>query len=180
MFADEMATRRSVWDYSPKPVPRDVIEACFRTAGAAPSGANRQPWHFVAISNPDVKSKIRAAAEAEEPATEENTRFLEIAPWLIAVFYERAGPELDGHEAERHYPQESTGIAAGFLIAALHKAGLATLVHAPSPMDFLNQILGRPKSEVPYLLLVVGHPSADCRVPDLERKPLSEIAGFIE
>lgn len=198
MFADEMATRRTVRDYSPKPVPRDVIEACIRTAGSAPSGANQQPWHFVAISNPDIKRQIREAAEAEEKkfydhrapdewlraladlGTDENKPFLEVAPWLIAVFYERTGPEIDGQKTKRYYPHESAGIAAGLLVTALHMAGLATLTHTPSPMNFLNEILGRPKNEVPYLLLVVGHPAEDCRVPAISRKPLSEIADFIE
>jgi iodotyrosine deiodinase len=185
MFADEMGTRRTVRDFSDK-------------AGSAPSGANQQPWHFVAISNAETKQKIRAAAEVEEKefyerrapdewlqalahlGTDDNKPFLEIAPWLIAIFYERTGPELDGHKAKRYYPHESTGIAVGLLIASLHRAGLATLTHTPSPMAFLNEILNRPKNEVPYLLLVVGHPSEDCRVPDIDRKAMSEIASFIE
>ena len=198
MFADEMATRRTVRDFSSKLVSRTVIEACINTAGTAPSGANQQPWHFVAISNPEVKHRIREAAEKEERefyehrapnewlqalahlGTDANKSFLETAPWLIAIFYERTGPEIDGHKAKRYYPHESTGIASGLLIAALHRAGLVTLTHTPSPMAFLNEILDRPKNEVPYLLLVVGHPAEDCRVPDIERKPLSEIAKFIE
>jgi iodotyrosine deiodinase len=198
MFADEMGMRRTVRDFSKKVVSRDVIEACIRTAGTAPSGANQQPWYFVAISNAQTKSKIRAAAEVEEKefyqhrapdewlqalahlGTDDNKPFLEIAPWLIAIFYERTGPEVDGHKAKRYYPHESTGIAVGMLIAALHRAGLATLTHTPSPMAFLNEILGRPKNEVPYLLLVVGHPSEDCRVPDIDRKAVSEITSFIE
>jgi len=198
MFADEMASRRTVREYSSKPIPREVIEACLRTAGTAPSGANQQPWRFVAISNPDVKKRIREAAEKEERefydhrapdewlqalahlGTDEHKPFLEIAPWLIAVFYERTGPEINGQKAKRYYPHESTGIATGLLIAALHRAGLATLTHTPSPMAFLNEILARPKNEVPYLLLVVGHPAEDCRVPDINRLPLSEIASFIE
>ena len=198
MFADEMATRRTVRDFSSKLVSRTVIEACINTAGTAPSGANQQPWQFVAISNPEVKHRIRQAAEKEERefyehrapdewlqalahlGTDANKPFLETAPWLIAIFYERTGPELDGYKAKRYYPHESTGIASGLLIAALHRAGLVTLTHTPSPMAFLNEILDRPKNEVPYLLLVVGHPAEDCRVPDIERKPLSEIAKFIE
>ena len=198
MFADEMATRRTVRDFSSKLVSRTVIEACINTAGTAPSGANQQPWHFVAISNPEVKHRIREAAEKEERefyehrapnewlqalahlGTDANKSFLETAPWLIAIFYERTGPEIDGHKAKRYYPHESTGIASGLLIAALHRAGLVTLTHTPSPMAFLNEILDRPKNEVPYLLLVVGHPANDCRVPDIDRKPLSEIAKFIE
>jgi len=198
MFTDEMATRRTVRDFSSVAVPRDVIEACINTAGTAPSGANQQPWRFVAVSNPAVKKRIREAAEIEERefyehrapdewlqalaqlGTDEKKPFLEIAPWLIAVFYERTGPEVDGHKAKRYYPHESTGIATGLLIAALHRAGLATLTHTPSPMAFLNDILGRPKNEVPYLLLVVGLPTNGCRVPDIHRMPLSEIATFIE
>lgn len=198
MFADEMATRRTVRDFSSKAVSRGVIEACINTAGTAPSGANQQPWHFVAVSNPEVKHRIREAAEKEERefyehrapdewlqalahlGTNANKPFLESAPWLIAIFYERTGPEIDSHKAKRYYPHESTGIASGLLIAALHRAGLVTLTHTPSPMAFLNGILDRPKNEVPYLLLVVGHPAEDCRVPDIDRKPFSEIAKFIE
>lgn len=196
-FADTMAGRRTVRDFSERSVPREVIEACLRAAGTAPSGANQQPWHFVAIANAEVKRRIRVAAEAEERefyerrapgewldalaalGTDANKPFLEGAPWLIAVFYERTGPMLDGHKAKRYYPHESTGIATGLLITALHHAGLATLTHTPSPMAFLNEILERPKNEVPYLLLVVGHPAEDCRVPDIARKPLAEIADFM-
>ncbi|CAN5314093.1 nitroreductase family protein [soil metagenome] len=197
-FAQELARRRTVRDFADTPVPRAVIEACLRAAGSAPSGANQQPWHFVAVSDPDLKLQIRTAAEAEERefyarrapeewlaaldaiGTDEHKPFLEIAPWLIAVFYERTGPECDGHKPKRYYPHESTGIACGLLIAALHRCGLATLTHTPSPMAFLNQLLGRPKNEVPYLLLVVGLPAADCLVPDIERKPLDGIATFFE
>lgn len=196
-FAAELSTRRTVREYSPRPVSRGIIEACIRAAGTAPSGANQQPWHFVAISDPATKQKIRIAAEAEERefyerrapeewldalsalGTDENKPFLEIAPWLIAVFYERTGPLIEGHKAKRYYPHESTGIATGMLIAALHKAGLASLTHTPSPMAFLNEILARPKNEVPYLLLVVGHPADDCRVPDITRKSLQEISTFV-
>lgn len=195
-FASEMATRRTVREFSAQAVSRGVIEACLRAAGTAPSGANQQPWRFVAIGDNGIKHRIREAAEIEErefyehraPAewrdalaqlgTDADKPFLEIAPWLIAVFYERTGPEVGGHKPKRYYPHESTGIATGLLIAALHHAGLATLTHTPSPMGFLNEILGRPKNEVPYLLLVVGHPAADCRVPDIQRKPLEEISSF--
>jgi iodotyrosine deiodinase len=198
LFAEELSARRTVRDYSANPVSRDVIEACIAAAATAPSGANQQPWRFVAISDIELKHKIRVAAEEEERefyerrapdewlnalshlGTDANKPFLEIAPWLIAVFYERTGPEMDGQKAKRYYPHESTGIACGMLIAALHQAGLATLTHTPSPMAFLNDILKRPKNEVPYLLLVVGYPAEDCRVPDIERKTLSEIASFIE
>ncbi len=195
-FAAQLARRRTVRDYAPTPVPREVIEACLRAGASAPSGANQQPWHFVAIADPDMKRRIREAAEAEERdfyqrrapdewlaalaplGTDADKPFLEIAPWLIAVFYERTGPESDGRKAKRYYPHESTGIACGLLIAALHDAGLATLTHTPSPMAFLNELLGRPRHEVPYLLLVVGHPAPDCRVPAIERKPLSDVATF--
>lgn len=197
-FAQELASRRTVRDFSARGVPRELIEACLRAAGSAPSGANQQPWHFVAVADADIKRAIRLAAEAEERdfytrrapdewlqalsvlGTDENKPFLEIAPWLIAVFYERTGAEIDGHKSKRYYPHESTGIATGLLIAALHRAGLATLTHTPSPMAFLNGILGRPKNEVPYLLLVVGHPADGCRVPDIARKPLGEIADFFD
>jgi iodotyrosine deiodinase len=197
-FAHALSSRRTVRDYSSQAVPRELIEACIQAAGSAPSGANQQPWRFVAISNAKLKHKIRLAAEEEERefyerrapdewlnalshlGTDANKPFLEIAPWLIAVFYERTGPEENGQKAKRYYPHESTGIASGMLIAALHQAGLATLTHTPSPMAFLNEILNRPKNEVPYLLLVVGYPAEDCRVPDIERKTLPEIASFIE
>jgi len=196
-FAEQLARRRTVRDYASTPVPREVIEACLRAAGSAPSGANQQPWHFVAIADPAMKQRIREAAEAEERefyqrrapdewlkalshlGTDADKPFLEIAPWLIAVFYERTGPDVDGHKAKRYYPHESTGIACGMLIAALHNAGLATLTHTPSPMAFLNELLGRPRNEVPYLLLVVGHPTPDCRVPAIERKALVDIATFL-
>lgn len=195
-FADEMAKRRTVREFSAEPVPRETIEACLRAAGTAPSGANQQPWRFVAIADGGIKRRIREAAEIEErefyehraPAewrdallhlgTDADKPFLEIAPWLLAVFYERTGPEVEGHKPKRYYPHESTGIATGLLIAALHRAGLATLTHTPSPMGFLNEILGRPKNEVPYLLLVVGHPAPGCRVPDIRRKVLEEISSF--
>ena len=196
-FADEMAQRRTVRDFSDRPVPRELIRAALRAAGTAPSGAHQQPWRFVAIADADIKRRIREAAEAEEKefyqhrapeewlealallGTDENKPFLEVAPWLIAVFYERTGPEVDGRKPKRYYPHESTGIATGLLIAALHRAGLVTLTHTPSPMAFLNDILQRPKNEVPYLLLVVGHPAPDCRVPDIERKGVDEIARFL-
>lgn len=195
-FADEMARRRTVREFSAKPVPRELIEACLRAAGTAPSGANQQPWRFVAIADGAIKRRIREAAEIEErefyehraPAewraalahlgTDADKPFLETAPWLVAVFYERTGPEVDGHKPKRYYPHESTGIATGLLIAAFHHAGLATLTHTPSPMGFLNQILGRPKNEVPYLLLVVGHAVPGCRVPDIQRKTLDEVSDF--
>jgi len=195
-FANEMALRRSVRDFSSRPVRREVIEACLRAAGSAPSGANQQPWRFVAIADPAIKQRIREAAEAEERAfyahrapeewldalaplgTNADKPFLEVAPWLLAIFYQRFAMESDGSKSKRYYPHESVGIATGLLIAALHRAGLATLTHTPSPMGFLNAVLGRPKNEMPYLLLVVGHPAADCRVPDIGRLPLQAYAEF--
>lgn len=196
-FADVMALRRSVRAFADTPVPREVIEACLGAAGSAPSGANQQPWRFVAVADPGMKRRIREGAEAEERefygrrapeewlqalaplGTDADKSFLEVAPWLIAVFYERTGPDLGGHKAKRYYPHESTGIACGLLIAALHQAGLATLTHTPSPMAFLNDLLERPRNEVPYLLLVVGHPAPGCEVPRIDRRPLQAIATFV-
>ena len=196
-FSDVMATRRTVRDFADTPVPRAIIEACLRAAGTAPSGANQQPWRFVAVSDPAMKRRIREGAEAEERefyarrapeewldalaplGTDAEKPFLEVAPWLVAVFYERTGPECDGRKAKRYYPHESTGIACGLLIAALHHAGLATLTHTPSPMAFLNGLLERPRNEVPYLLLVVGQPAKGCEVPKIERLSLEAIASFV-
>lgn len=195
-FAAELALRRSVRHFSDRPVPRAVIEACLRAAGSAPSGANQQPWRFVAIADPAIKRQIREAAEEEERAfyahrapgewldalaplgTDADKPYLEVAPWLLAIFYQRFGIEADGRKSKRYYPHESVGIASGMLITALHRAGLATLTHTPSPMGFLNAILDRPKNEMPYLLLVVGHPAVDCRVPDITRLPLRGYAEF--
>ena len=197
-FAAEMQRRRSVRDFADTPVPRSIIEAALCAAGSAPSGANQQPWRFVAVSNPALKQQIRAAAEAEERAfyehrapeewkralaplgTNAQKPFLESAPWLIGIFYERFGFDANGNKIKRYYPHESVGIATGLLIAALHHAGLATLTHTPSPMGFLNQILGRPSNEMAYLLLVVGYPAANCLVPDIQRLPLDTIASFRE
>lgn len=196
-FARGMHRRRTVRDYASTPVPREVIEACLQAAGSAPSGANQQPWRFVAVQDAAIKRRIRVAAEEEERefyghrapeewlqalaplGTDADKPFLETAPWLIAVFYERTGVGPDGARQKRYYPHESTGIACGMLIAALHLAGLATLTHTPSPMAFLNDILGRPKNEMPNLLLVVGHPANGCRVPAIERLRLSEYASFL-
>lgn len=196
-FADTMAGRRTVRDFAATPVPREVIEQCLRAAGTAPSGANQQPWRFVAVQDADIKYRIRIGAEHEERefydrrapqewlqalaplGTDADKPFLETAPWLIAVFYERFGFDAAGVKQKRYYPHESVGIATGLLIAALHHAGLATLTHTPSPMGFLNDILGRPSKEMPYLLLVVGHPVARCRVPAIERKPVDAFATFI-
>ena len=195
-FRAEVMRRRTVREYSDRPVPRRVIEECLRAAGTAPSGANHQPWHFVVVSDPEVKARIRVAAEDEERAfynggapqewldalaalgTDEHKPFLETAPYLIAIFAERymLGPE--GGKVKNYYVQESVGIATGILITALHHAGLATLTHTPSPMNFLNEILGRPPKERPFLLLVTGYPAEDARVPAITKKPLDEIATF--
>ena len=196
-FADLMQSRRTVRDFATTPVPREVIEQCLRAAASAPSGANQQPWRFVAVQDAAIKRRIRDAAEAEERefyqhrapdewldalaplGTDADKPFLETAPWLIAVFYERTGVGADGGKQKRYYPHESTGIAVGLLIAALHQAGLATLTHTPSPMAFLNDILQQPRNEMPYLLLVVGHAADGCRVPDIERLPLEQVLRFL-
>lgn len=195
-FCKEMARRRTVRDFDNRAVPRDIIEQCLTTAGSAPSGANQQPWRFVAVSDPAVKHRIREGAEAEERefyahratpqwlqelaplGTNADKPFLEIAPWLIAVFYETWALDSDGQKAKRYYPHESTGLACGLLIAALHHAGLATLTHTPSPMGFLNQILDRPKNEKPFLLLVTGYPAAGCKVPDIHRLRVQDYTAF--
>jgi nitroreductase len=195
-FRRELSRRRTVRDYSTRPVDRRVIEACIRAAGSAPSGANMQPWFFVAVSDPDTKRRIREGAEEEERAfyaerapsewlealaalgTDEHKPFLEDAPWLIAIFARSYGLGPDGGKVKHYYVQESVGIATGMLITALHHAGLATLTHTPSPMGFLNEILGRPANERPFLLLVTGHPAEEAEVPDIGRKPLEEIADF--
>jgi len=197
-FYADMARRRTVREFSDRPVPRDIIETALMAAGTAPSGANLQPWHFVVVSNADTRKKIRAAAEAEERefyehraspewlaaleplGTDSNKPFLETAPYLIAVFLQKYGRVEDGRKVKHYYPTESTGLATGMLITALHQAGLATLTHTPSPMKFLNEILGRPTSERPFLLLVVGYPADDARVPDIERKDLAEFTTFID
>ena len=197
-FYGDMSRRSTGSDCSARPIPKDIIEIALRAANTAPSGANLQPWHFVVISGPETKSKIRAAAEAEERefyehrataewlaaleplGTNKHKPFLETAPYLIAVFVQKFGVLADGRKVKHYYPTESTGLATGILITALHQAGLATLTHTPSPMKFLNEILGRPKSERPFLLLVVGYPADDARVPDIQRKPLEEFASFID
>jgi iodotyrosine deiodinase len=196
-FHAEMQRRRTVREFVPTPVPREVIENCLRTAGTAPSGANLQPWHFVVVSDLEVKRQIRVAAEEEERefythrapqewldalaalGTDEHKPFLEAAPYLIAIFAQRFGVLPDGRTCKHYYAVESVGIATGFLVAALHHAGLATLTHTPSPMNFLNQILGRPENERPFLLLVVGYPAPGVMVPDIGKKSLAEIATFL-
>lgn len=197
-FLALMRRRRTVRDFSDRPVPRALIETAIATAGTAPSGANQQPWTFVAIADPEIKRRIRVAAEAEERAfyagragedwldalaplgTDADKPFLETAPWLIAVFGQRWGVGPDGAKVKHYYVPESLGIATGFLIAALHGAGLATLTHTPSPMGFLNEICGRPDSEKASILLVVGYPAEGAVVPRIAKKPLDAIAEFKE
>jgi iodotyrosine deiodinase len=197
-FEQHVQRRRTVRHFSDRPVPRPVIEACLRAAGSAPSGAHQQPWHFVAVESPAIKSRIRAAAELEERefyerrapepwldalrplGTDAHKPFLEIAPWLIAVFLQRFARRPDGTRTKHYYTDESVGIATGLLLAAIHSAGLVSLTHTPSPMGFLNEILGRPRdTERPFVLIVVGHPAADATVPALVRKPLTETTTFL-
>ncbi len=195
-FYQRMDQRRSVRDFSDREVSREVIENLIRTASSAPSGAHKQPWTFVAVSQPAVKKQIREAAEKEEyefyhgRATEEwlqdlkpigtdwHKPFLEIAPWLIVVFKKSYNNEGHG-KSKNYYVQESVGIACGFLIAAIHQAGLVTLTHTPSPMNFLGDILKRPDNEKPFLLLPVGYPASGAQVPRLQRKTLDEVSVFI-
>lgn len=195
-FAD-MRRRRSVRDFSARPAAREIIEDCLRAAGTAPNGANMQPWHFVAISDPAVKKEIRLAAEKEEAAfynhrapedwlealaplgTDAQKPFLETAPWLIAIFAQNYSLTPDGEKVKHYYVSESVGIATGILITALHHAGLATLTHTPSPMGFLNKILHRPDNERPFLLLVAGYPANKTTVPVISKKSLDEIATFV-
>jgi nitroreductase len=189
-FLARIRTRRSVRDYARAPVPLDVIERCIESAAQAPSGANKQPWTFVLVTDPDVKRQIRDAAEREEAAfyggrasqqwladleplnTGPDKPFLEVAPALIVVFAQRSGTD----RGDRHYyVSESVGIAVGFLLAALHDAGFATLTHTPAPMAFLRDVLGRPRNEQPYVIIPVGYPSAGCTVPDVSRKTLDQV-----
>lgn len=194
-FRDYMRKRHTVRDFRPDAVPEAVIAACVAAAGSAPSGANHQPWHFVAIADPAMKSRIRAAAEAEEQefyaggggdewlralepiGTGVSKPHLEVAPWLIIVFAQRYGVTEDGHRYKNYYVPESVGIATGVLIAALHHAGLCTLTHTPNPMKFLNALCDRPESEKAVMILAVGHPSEDATVPEVAKikKPLAEI-----
>lgn len=194
-FYARMQQRHSVRDFTDRPIDRAVIEDCVRTAGTAPSGANHQPWHFVAISNPAFKHEIRLAAEEEERrfyeggagdewlkalepiGTNDDKPHLDIAPWLIIVFAQRWGHFDDGTRFKNYYVPESVGIATGFLLTALHHAGLTMLTHTPNPMKFLNKMLGRPDSEKPVMIIAVGHPAADAKVPKVAKmkKPLDEI-----
>ena len=197
-FHDRMSKRHTVRDYSNRPVSREVIECCIRTAGSAPSGANHQPWHFAAVSDPALKQRIRAEAEDEERrfyaggagdewikalepiGTNEVKQHLTDAPWLIVVFAQRWGQFDDGTRYKNYYVPESVNIATGFLLAALHHAGLSTLTHTPNPMRFLNAALNRPASEKPTMIIAVGHPTQDATVPSVAKlkKPLEEISSF--
>ena len=192
-FLAVMSARRSVRDFSDQPVPRELIEIAVATANTAPSGAHQQPWTFVAVSNADVKHRIRLAAEEEERENYEGGRlpdawreaiaplgttsdkaFLDVVPWIVVVFAQKSTPMPDGSLRKNYYVNESVGIACGLFIAALHSMGLATLTHTPNPMGFLTEILGRPATERPYILFPIGYPAPSCEVPALERKPLDE------
>lgn len=198
VFLEEIKRRRTIRDFASRSVDRRVIENAILAAGTAPNGANLQPWHFCAVSDPQIKAQIRTAAEEEEHefynsratpewladlaplGTDDQKPFLETAPWLIVVFAKAWALGPDGSRRKNYYVSESVGIACGFLINALHHCGLATLTHTPSPMKFLNQILGRPQNERPYLILVVGHPAENAQVPAIAKKPLDEVASFFE
>jgi len=195
----EMDRRRSVRAFVPDPVPREAIELAIAAASTAPSGAHQQPWTFVAVSDPAVKHRIRLAAEEEERQSYEGGRmprewlaalepigtdwhkdFLDVVPWIVVLFEQVTGHFPDGRPKKHYYARESVGIACGMFIAAIHRMGLGTLTHTPSPMGFLSEILGRPKNERPFVLLPVGYPAADAEVPDLTRKSLEEVAVFFE
>lgn len=196
-FYKHMKCRRTIRDFSDRPVPKEIIESCLLAAGTAPNGANKQPWHFVVVSDPDIKKKIRIEAENEEHefynrrapedwledlqpfGTDEKKPFLEKAPYLIGVFAQSYMLDKNGDKEKHYYVKESVGIATGILITALHKSGLATLTHTPSPMGFLNEIMGRPSYEKPFILLVVGYPEENVMVPDISKKSLGEIATFL-
>jgi iodotyrosine deiodinase len=196
-FYEHIKTRRTVRDFSSAAIPQSVIEYAIRTAGSAPSGANKQPWFFVAISDPALKQQIRTEAEKEEKAfyagkagkewlrdlehlgTDEHKPFLETAPWLIVVFQQNYGLDADtGKRTKNYYIHESVGLACGLLLASLHDAGLATLTHTPSPMGFLRDLLGRPNNERAVMIVVAGYPDKNAMVPDIKRKALEEIAVF--
>jgi len=195
-FYEEIKNRRTVREFSDRPVQRVIIEKSIQAAGTAPNGANQQPWHFVVVESPEVKKEIREAAEEEERAfyeqrasdewlealaplgTDADKPFLETAPYLIAIFSQSYGIDEQGEQKKHYYVKESVGIACGFLITALHHAGLATLTHTPSPMGFLNDILDRPENERPFLLLVVGYPADDATVPAITKKPLGAITSI--
>lgn len=196
-FCADMRRRRTVREFSDRPVPLEIIERCLLAAASAPSGANMQPWHFVVVSDPAIKKQIRAAAEEEERAfyegrapdewlealaalgTDAHKPFLETAPYLIVIFSQSYGVTSSGRKIKHYYVQESVGIATGILVAAIHHAGLASLTHTPSPMGFLGRVLNRPANERAFLILVVGYPSADAHVPAITRKPLGQVATFV-
>ena len=196
-FLNEIITRRTIREFSDRIVPIDIINNCIKTAASAPSGANKQPWQFVIVRDLGIKTKIREAAEKEEKefyghrATKEwledlnqfgtdwHKPFLEIAPYLIVIFRKIYDLEDDGTQRKNYYVNESVGIASGFLLAALHHAGLATLTHTPSPMNFLGEILNRPKNEKAFLLIPVGYPAKDAEVPDISKKPFGEISTIV-
>jgi len=196
-FLNEIVTRRTIREFSDRIVPIDIINNCIKIAASAPSGANKQPWQFVIVRDSGIKTKIREAAEKEEKefyghrATKEwledlnqfgtdwHKPFLEIAPYLIVIFRKIYDLEDDGTQRKNYYVNESVGIASGFLLAALHHAGLATLTHTPSPMNFLGEILNRPKNEKAFLLIPVGYPAKDAEVPDISKKPFSEISKIV-
>ncbi len=198
-FLDRLDARRSVRMFSDEPVPRRLIEQAIRTAATAPSGAHKQPWRFVATDHPEVKRAIRVAAEEEERVnylnnrmnqewqdalaplgTDHHKEFLEIAPWIVVLFEERFEVLADGAQRKNYYVKESVGIAAGIFITALHNMGLATLTHTPTPMAFLRAILGRPANERPFIMFPIGYPLPGTKVPDLQRKPLDDVAVFLE
>ena len=197
VFRAEMLARRSLRQFSSRPVPREIIEDCLRVAGGAPSGANMQPWHFVVVSDPARKHEIRLAAENEEHAfyhgrapkawlkalaplgTDEHKPYLEAAPYLIVIFSQTYAVGRGGKRIKNYYVAESVGIATGMLIAAVHHAGLVSLPHTPSPMGFLNRLLDRPVQEKPFLILVVGYPAENAAVPAIAKKTLAEISTFL-
>ena len=197
-FLATMQRRRTVRDFSDRPVPREVIESCVLAAGTAPNGANRQPWRFVVVGDPAIKTRIREEAEEEERefysgkappewiealehlGTDEHKPFLETAPWLIVIFAESYELMDDGTKAKNYYVSESVGIATGMLVTACHHAGLVTLTHTPSPMKFLNEVLERPANERAFLILVCGYPDEAATVPDITKKSIDEIAVFVE
>jgi iodotyrosine deiodinase len=197
IFLLKMKERRSVREFSSKTICREVIENCIEAAATAPSGANKQPWKFVVVTNPEIKKRIRKAAEEEEKqfysgkagdewlealihlGTDEDKPFLEKAPYLIVIFEEKYSEKENGSKEKNYYTKESVGIATGLLITALHYCGLVTLTYTPSPMKFLNNILNRPQSEKPFLILVVGYPAEEAKVPEITKKILTEVAVFI-
>lgn len=197
-YYENLEQRRSVRNFSDKPIPKQVIENIIKTASTAPSGAHKQPWTFAVVSNPALKKQIRAAAEQEEHEsytkrmseewledlkplqTDWQKPFLEIAPYLIIVFKKAYDLDAEGNKHTNYYVNESVGLASGFLLTAIHEAGLVALTHTPSPMNFLTKLLKRPSNERPCLLIPVGHPTEDTYVPKLERKPLEEVAVFYE